>query len=91
MADINGGDNAHAVASAELKAFAERIQRLEEEKTTISDDIKSVYGEAKMRGYDTKILKKAIALLDQDEAKVKEHFAQLDIYMTALGREGIFG
>lgn len=91
MADINGGDNAHAVAAAQLKAFAERIQRLEEEKKTIGDDIKDVYGEAKAMGYDTKILKKAIAILDREENEVKEEFLILDTYLSALGKPGIFG
>ncbi len=91
MADLNGGDNAHALAAAELKSFAERIKRLEDEKKQISDDIKDVMGEAKGRGYDTKVLKKAIAMLDEDDATLKAYFQQLDIYLSALGKPDIFG
>ncbi|MFW8587720.1 DUF2312 domain-containing protein [Rhizobium beringeri] len=50
--------DAHGVARDQLRAFIERIERLEEEKKTIADDIKDVYGEAKGMGFDTKILKK---------------------------------
>jgi len=50
--------DAHGVARDQLRAFIERIERLEEEKKTIADDIKDVYGEAKGMGYDTKMMKK---------------------------------
>ena len=60
MADPQG------VARDQLKSFIERIERLEEEKKTIADDIKDVYGEAKGTGFDTKILKKIIAIRKQD-------------------------
>ncbi len=53
--------DAHGVARDQLRAFVERIERLEEEKKTIADDIKDVYGEAKAMGFDTKILKKVVA------------------------------
>lgn len=89
--DIDGGDNASAVAKDQLKAFAERIVRLTEEKKTIADDIKDVYGEAKMMGFDTKILKKTIALIERDAQEVKEEMLLLDTYCTALGRSDIFG
>ena len=53
----------HQVAKDQLRAFIERIERLEEEKKTIADDIKDVYGEAKSSGFDPAILKKVIAAL----------------------------
>ena len=73
------------VAADELRAFIERIERLEEEKKTISDDIKDVYGEAKGRGYDTKVLRKVVSLRKQDRNERAEQEAILDLYLQALG------
>ena len=77
--------DAHGVARDQLRAFIERIERLEEEKKTIADDIKDVYGEAKGTGFDTKILKKVIALRKKDEQERMEEEAILDTYLAALG------
>lgn len=77
--------NAHGVARDQLRAFVERIERLEEEKKTISDDIKDVYGEAKSMGFDTKVLKKLIGLRKKDEQERQEEEMILDTYMAALG------
>jgi uncharacterized protein (UPF0335 family) len=79
------GVGANSVARDQLRAFVERIERLEEEKKTIADDIKDVYGEAKGMGYDTKILKKTIALRKKDEQERMEEEALLDVYLAALG------
>ncbi len=79
------GADAHGVARDQLRAFIERIERLEEEKKTIADDIKDVYGEAKGTGFDTKILKKVIALRKKDEQERMEEEAILDTYLAALG------
>ena len=76
---------AHGVARDQLRAFIERIERLEEEKKTIADDIKDVYGEAKSMGFDTKILKKVIALRKKDEQERMEEDLILDTYLQALG------
>jgi len=73
------------VAAAELRQFIERIERLEEEKSSISDDIKDVYGEAKGRGFDTKIMKKVIALRKKDDQERMEEDLILDTYLQALG------
>lgn len=73
------------VAAQQLRAFVERIERLEEEKKEISDFIKDVYGESKAMGFDTKILKKVIALRKKDEAQRREEDAILDTYLMALG------
>ena len=73
------------VAADELRAFIERIERLEEEKKTISDDIKDVYAEAKGRGYDTKVLRKVVSLRKQDRNERAEQEAILDLYLQALG------
>ncbi len=75
----------HAVARDQLRAFIERIERLEEEKKTIADDIKDVYAEAKGTGFDTKILKKVIAIRKQDHDERLEQEAILDTYLIALG------
>lgn len=89
MTDI--GHNAHGVARDQLRAFVARIERLEEEKKTIADDIKDVYGEAKGMGFDTKILKKVVALRKKDDAQRTEEEMILDTYLTALGmRQGDF-
>jgi uncharacterized protein (UPF0335 family) len=77
--------DAHGVARDQLRSFIERIERLEEEKKTIADDIKDVYGEAKGSGFDTKILKKVIAIRKMDRDERAEQEAILDTYLAALG------
>lgn len=77
--------DAHGVARDQLRAFIERIERLEEEKQTIADDIKDVYGEAKGTGFDTKALRKLIAIRKLDKDERMEQEAILDTYMAALG------
>lgn len=77
--------DAGAVARDQLRSFVERIERLEEEKKTIADDIKDVYGEAKAMGFDTKVLRKVVAIRKQDENDRLEQEAILDTYLHALG------
>jgi uncharacterized protein (UPF0335 family) len=72
-------------AKDQLKAFVERIERLEEEKKTISDDIRDVYAEAKGNGFDTKALRAVIRLRKQDKDERAEQEAILDTYLVALG------
>jgi len=72
-------------AKNELKAFVERIERLEEEKKTIADDIRDVYAEAKGRGYDVKAMRAIIRLRKQDANERAEHETILETYMQALG------
>lgn len=81
----NSGSDAHGVARDQLRAFVERIERLEEEKKTVADDIKDVYGEAKAMGFDTKILRKVISLRKKDEEERVEEELILDTYLHALG------
>lgn len=78
-------NSAPGVARDQLRAFIERIERLEEEKKTIADDIKDVYGEAKGSGFDTKAIRKVIAIRKQDKDERAEQEAILDTYLTALG------
>lgn len=69
----------------QLKAFIDRLEKLEEEKSTISEDIKSVLSEAKSNGFDPKIIKKVLSLRKQDAKKRAEEQAVLAVYMDALG------
>jgi uncharacterized protein (UPF0335 family) len=69
----------------QLKAFIERLEKLEEEKATISEDIKEVLSEAKSSGFDPKIIKKVLSLRRQDAKKRAEEQAVLAVYMDALG------
>ncbi|MGV0878031.1 DUF2312 domain-containing protein [Martelella sp. FLE1502] len=78
-------NDAHGIARDQLRSIIERIERLEEEKKTIADDIKDVYAEAKGTGFDTKALRKIIALRKLDESERMEEEAVLDTYMIALG------
>jgi uncharacterized protein (UPF0335 family) len=73
------------VAGDQLKSIVERIERLEEEKKTISDDIKEVYAEAKGNGFDVKVLRKVIAIRKRDANERAEEEAILDLYLQAVG------
>lgn len=76
---------ASRVAKDQLKAFVERIERLEEEKKALSDDIRDVYAEAKGNGYDVKALRTVVRLRKQDLNERQEQEAILETYMAALG------
>jgi uncharacterized protein (UPF0335 family) len=75
----------NSVAAEELKAIVERIERLEEEKAALAGDIRDVYAEAKGNGFDTKIIRKIVALRKKDHAERKEEEAVMDLYLEALG------
>jgi uncharacterized protein (UPF0335 family) len=72
-------------AKDHLKAFVERIERLEEEKKAISDDVRDVYAEAKANGFDTKALRAIVRLRKLDADERREHETILETYMHALG------
>src|SRR3954451_19853605 len=72
-------------AKDQLKAFIERIERLEEEKKAIADDIKDVYAEAKGNGYDVKVLRTVVRMRKEDADERREHEAILETYLHALG------
>ena len=76
---------AASIARDQLKSIVERIERLEEEKQAIADDIKEVYAEAKGNGFDIKTLRQVIRLRKQDKAERQEQEALLDLYLHALG------
>lgn len=78
-------DSSQTVAAGQLRALIERIERLEEEKKTIADDIKDVYAEAKGNGFDTKAIRTIIRLRKQDQAEREEAETILDLYKAALG------
>jgi uncharacterized protein (UPF0335 family) len=78
MANIGG------IAAGQLKSIVERIERLEEEKSALSSDIKEVYAEAKASGYDIKTLRQIIRLLKLDSADRREQEEMLDLYKRAL-------
>lgn len=82
MSDTNTETN---VAAEELRAFIERIERLEEEKKTIADDIKDVKAEAKGRGYDTRVINLIVRIRKQDPSERAEVDAITELYMNALG------
>jgi len=78
-------ESSQTVAAGQLRAFIERIERLEEEKKTISDDIKDVFAEAKGTGFDTKAIRTIIRLRKKDQAERQEEESILDLYKAALG------
>ncbi|MBA3880225.1 MAG: DUF2312 domain-containing protein [Sphingobium sp.] len=73
------------IAADELKLLIERAERLEEEKKGIADDIKDVMAEAKSRGYDTKAMRKILAIRKKRKDEYQEEEAILETYMQALG------
>lgn len=84
-ADHNLPENVETIAAAELRQFIERVERLEEEKKAIQGDIKDVFGEAKGRGYDTKAIRKILAIRKMDENERAEQESIVGTYMAALG------
>jgi uncharacterized protein (UPF0335 family) len=77
--------NLHSSAKDHLRAFIERIERLEEEKAALAEDIREVYAEAKSSGFDTKALRSIIRIRKQDDHERMEQEALLATYMHALG------
>jgi uncharacterized protein (UPF0335 family) len=74
-----------SIAAQELKLFVERVERLEEEKKGIADDIKDVMNEMKGRGYDTKIVRRLISVRRKKKGEFEEENMLLETYMAALG------
>ena len=73
------------VAGDELKLLFERIERMEEEKKGIAEDIRDIYTEAKSRGYDPKIMRQIVRLRAMDTDKRKEQQSLIDVYASAIG------
>ena len=72
-------------AKDQLRSLVERVERLEEEKTALSGDIREVYAEAKGHGFDTKIMRQVVRLRRLDSNEREEQDTLLDLYMSALG------
>lgn len=83
IGDNSGNDD--PVAGDQLKSIVERIERLEGEKKELTNDIKEVYAEAKGNGFDTKILRKVVAIRKRDPNERAEEEAILDLYLNAVG------
>lgn len=80
MAQVQAG----GVAGEQLKSYIERIERLENEKKGIAEDIKEVYASAKAVGFDTKVMRKVIAVRKLDQAERQEQDSLLDVYLHAI-------
>ncbi|GGF28691.1 UPF0335 protein R02793 [Aliidongia dinghuensis] len=78
-ADVGG------IAGEQLRTIIERIERLEEEKKALAEDIKDVFAEAKGNGFDIKIIRKIISIRKRDRAELDEEETMLEVYMRALG------
>ncbi len=85
MADDITTESSQTVAAGQLRAFIERIERLEEEKKTIADDIKEVFAEMKGTGFDTKAVRTIVRMRKKDQAERQEEEAIIDLYKNALG------
>ncbi|MFZ1772386.1 MAG: DUF2312 domain-containing protein [Rhizobiaceae bacterium] len=79
--------SSQTVAAGQLRAFIERVERLEEDKQAIADDIKEVFAEMKGTGFDVKAVRAIIRLRKKDQAERQEEEAMLDLYKAALGME----
>ena len=75
------------VPAGHLRAFLERIEKLESEKKAIADDIREVYAEAKGSGFDVKVIRKIVGIRKQDRDKRREEEEILALYLNALGIE----
>ena len=90
VAEFPSGDEADdvgGVAGKRLKSFLERVERLEEEKAALSEDIKEVMAEAKAAGFEVKILRRILKLRKMEVEKRREEDELLELYMAAIGME----
>jgi len=85
VTDDQQQQSSYRVTAGELRAFVERFERLDAEKKDLGDQQKEVMAEAKSRGYDTKVLRKIVALRKMDPQEVSEAEAVLELYKEALG------
>jgi uncharacterized protein (UPF0335 family) len=83
----NSNETIGGIAGEALQQYVDRIERLEEEKKALSEDIKQVYSEAKSTGFDVKILRKIVSLRRVEEHDRKEQEELLELYKRALGME----
>ena len=85
MTDTRDEVVSEAIAADQLRAFVERIERLEEEKAALTSDVREVFAEAKSSGFDPKILRQIVRLRKMDRNDYQEQEALLDLYKAALG------
>ena len=86
MADDSASvDVLNGAAQTRLRTIIERVERLEEDKAAVMNDMKEVFAEAKGEGFDVKILRKIVRLRKQDPAKRLEEEALIDLYLSAIG------
>lgn len=85
MPGARPADQVYRTTASELRQFVERFERLESEKKDIADQQKEVMAEAKVRGYDTKIIRKIIALRKRDKDDIAEEEAVFEMYKEAMG------
>lgn len=85
MTDIAHADVLNQAAQGQLTSIVQRIERLDQEKSELAEQIKEVFSEAKGNGFDVKVLRKVIRLRKQDRAKRQEEEAITDLYLSALG------
>lgn len=78
-------DKAFGIATSELRQFIEQVEQGEAEKADAAERVKAIYAEAKARGYDTKVMRKVIALRKRDKDDIAEEEAILEMYRAALG------
>ena len=83
--DIASVDVLNGAAQTRLRTIIERVERLEEDKAAVMNDMKEVFAEAKGEGFDVKILRKIVRLRKQDRAKRLEEEALIDLYLSAIG------
>lgn len=82
MSDVGG------IAAAQLRSFIDRVERLEEEKKQLGADVRVVMGEARAAGFDTKILRKVLALRKLEDSEREEQKSLIELYMAALESGG---
>lgn len=87
MSDVPGQDpaNWHNVSGERLRSLIDRIERLEEEKKSLSGDIKDIFAQAKSAGFDVKVMRQLIRIRKMTPAEVEEQETLLDVYRRALG------
>jgi uncharacterized protein (UPF0335 family) len=82
MSNAAGG-----ISAERLRSFVKRIEKLEEDKAAVAEDLKEVYGEAKSAGFDTRIMRKIVSLRRVELEKRREQEELLELYMSALGMD----
>ncbi len=87
MSDAATSTDVGSIAADRLRSFVERIERLEEEKAGIQDDIKDIYAEAKGTGFDTKVMRQIIRIRRMDKEDRQEMDSLMELYKAALGIE----